>query len=71
MVRGLLISSDKAIFQGIENQCIDWLLTSYLSNDYKVDDELMDATEKLKSTMRATLDAQAELEKLIDNRLGL
>ncbi len=69
MIRGLLVSSDKAIFQGVESHSIDWLLTSFLSNDYKVDNELTDAVENLKSTMRATMDAQAELEKIIDNRI--
>jgi len=69
MIRGLLVSSDKAIFQGIENQSMDWFLTSFLNQDYTVDNEMTDAVELLKSTMRATLDAQEALEKLIDNRI--
>ena len=69
MIRGLLVASDKAIFQGVENNSIDWLLTSFLSADFTVDDEMTDAVEKLKSTMRAALDAQASLDKIIDIRI--
>jgi len=70
MIRGLLIASDKSIFQGIQSENVDWLLTDHLNKDYTIDDEISNAVEQLKVTMRATIDAQIALEEIVNDRLS-
>ena len=69
MISGLIAMTDKAIFQGINSENIDWLVTQSLNQNYEIDVDLDNAIEALKVNIRATADAHDTLHDLIVERL--
>ena len=70
MIKGLVLSVDKAIYQGLDSQSIDWLQSAYCNDKLIVDNALYNATKKVEMASRDLLDAQRELAEIVDNRIA-